>query len=208
MTAPLKILLALGLLLPLAACGGFALKSDAPAPVYYRLEPLRLEPAQRDVTLVLRNPDVRPGLDTDHIVLTRDGGRILDFYENGYWPDTLAPVLRNWFEDSLQARYRIAHRRPATSDENGQDVYRLDISMRDFQAEYAKGTNGLPRVHVAFDVTLLHLPDEQPVTAFRIAQIAKPRDNTMTDVTAALNDALKEGTLEMIRRIDAALPAR
>ncbi len=82
----------------------------------------------------------------------------------------------------------------------------LDISVRDFQAEYASD-NAAPTVHVTILGRLIRVTDRQLVQTFAATAQSRASDNRMTAVAAAFEAAAHKVVLELAQKTAAAIAA-
>lgn len=200
------VILSLAIIPFLAACGGVGLTSKSPAPTYYMLHPTKYaEDTKLPYSIILEEPSLAPGLDTDRIALTKQQGRVLDYYAGGHWPEPLDKVLHDFFTQSLEPIIPLSPRRSETLL-NDEHKYRLMINVHDFQAEYEHGPESVPNLHVSFNVSLVDQGNGKIVRNFSIEKLARARSNTLTDVTQGLEDLLRGGVDDMISKFPAQPP--
>jgi len=194
------IIAILGLVL-LSGCTGVNLSSNTPPATYYLLhaEPV-VQKTPALVPIILEEPRMVAGLDTDRIALTKQDGRILDYYATAHWAAPLPRVLNDIFVESFSTRYNIVPRRARSLEANAGE-YRVMITVRDFQAEYPNGTDNLPGVHIAFNVTLIDQKTGKTADEFVVRNKKAVAQNTLTAVTDAMEVALQESVSDMLNRL-------
>ena len=84
--------------------------------------------------------------------------------------------------------------------------YVLDISVRDFQAEYAND-NDAPTAHVTILGRLIRVVDRQLVDTFAATAQSKASDNRLSAVAAAFEDAAHKVVLELAQKTAATIAA-
>jgi ABC-type uncharacterized transport system auxiliary subunit len=84
--------------------------------------------------------------------------------------------------------------------------YVLDISVRDFQAEYA-GDNDAPTAHVTILGRLIRVVDRQLVDTFAATAQSKAADNRLGAVAAAIETAAHKVVLELAQKTATAIAA-
>jgi cholesterol transport system auxiliary component len=182
------------LLLPwLAACGSL-LDSDAPPDTVYELRTTNapksaaaLAPQVPGEIVVLR-PLVRPGLETDRIVVALPDHR-LDSYRGSRWSASLPDLVQSLLLDDLRARGAWQTVLPDRGEFRGR--WMLQTEIRDFQAEYATpGT--APLVRVTLRGELGRAPSRGPVGSAIGAAEVRAASDRMRDVAAAFAAAYAE----------------
>jgi cholesterol transport system auxiliary component len=192
----------LAMCIGLAGCGSL-LESEMPATTNYVLAPV---PAASGTTarsaadLSIGRPDLAPGLDTERIAVLK--GRALDYYRTAMWggraTEIIQTLLVDSFEDQRLFRSVTAEQSRIASD------YVLDISVRDFQAEYISD-NAAPTAHVTIFGRLVRVVDRQLVDTFSAQAQTKATDNRMGAVAAAFETAAHKVVLELAQKTSAAI---
>lgn len=148
-----------------------------------------------DADLSIGRPDLAPGLDTERIAVLR--GRQLDYYRGAQWGGRAVEIVQTLlvesFEDQQLFRSVTAEQSRVSSD------YVLDVSVRDFQAEYAS-ENDAPTAHVTIVGRLIRVSDRQLVQTFAATAQSKASDNRMGAVAAAFETAAQKVVLELARK--------
>jgi len=177
-----------GLALLLAGCGG--LRSNKQVEQIYVLHASALTPATQPVPGVLRvaRPAVHPGLDTDHIVLTRVGNE-LDYFADSRWGESLPQVLAAFATESL-SRSGLFQTVVASAPATVPSDYDLLLTARHFEAEYV---GGAVQAHVVFDCVLT-AGNPRRVLGRCDAEVVEPAgENRMGEIVAALQRAAQKG---------------
>jgi cholesterol transport system auxiliary component len=185
-----------------AACGSL-LETELPASTNYVLAPApaAAESGTRsDADLSIGRPDLAPGLDTERIAVLK--GRQLDYYRGAQWggraTEVVQTLLVDSFEDQRLFRSVTAEQSRIASD------YVLDVSVRDFQAEYASD-NGAPTAHVTVLGRLVRVADRQLVDTFAATAQNRAADNRMSAVAAAFETAAQKVALELAQKTAATI---
>ena len=187
------------------ACGGCGslLDSDLPVSTNYVLAsaPAASSGVTRsDADLSIGRPDLAPGLDTERIAVLK--GRQLDYYRGAQWGGRTTEIVQTLmvesFEDQQLFRSVTAEQSRVSSD------YVLDVSVRDFQAEYASD-NAAPTVHVTIIGRLIRVSDRQLVQTFAATAENKASDNRMAEVAAAFETAAQKVVLELAQKTATAI---
>jgi cholesterol transport system auxiliary component len=194
--------LGLGACAALAGCGSL-LETDMPAATNYVLAPAPAGAAmvtRSEADLSIGRPDLAPGLDTERIAVLK--GRQLDYYRGANWggrtTEVIQTLLVDSFEDQRMFRSVTAEQSRIASD------YVLDVSVRDFQAEYA-GDNAAPMVHVTILGRLVRVGDRQLVDTFAAQAQSRAADDRMSAVAAAFETAAHKVVLDLAQQTAAAI---
>jgi cholesterol transport system auxiliary component len=192
-------------LAPLCVGCGSLLKTDMPPSTSYVIAPVPA--ASTGVTrsaadLSIGRPDLAPGLDTERIAVLK--GRQLDYYRGAQWGgrtvEVVQTLLVDSFEDQQLFRSVTAEQSRVASD------YVLDVSVRDFQAEYASDDDA-PAAHVTILGRLIRVVDRQLVATFAATAQSKAADNRLGAVAAAFETAAHKVVLELAQKTATAIAA-
>lgn len=203
---PRSRIIALTSVLVAAGCTSSSLfESDAPVPTSYVLA---AAPAAQDpgvpaaVDLSIGRPSVAPGLDSERIAVLK--GRQLDYYRGVKWGGRMPEVIQTLIVDSLQDqrlfRSVVAEQARVASD------YVLDISVRDFQAEYGQDAEP-PVVRVTITGRLIRIVDRELVHTMSVQAQSPAAENRMGAVAAAFEAAARDVALDLARKTSAAVVA-
>jgi cholesterol transport system auxiliary component len=188
-------------LLASAGCGSL-LETDLPASTSYVLAPAPASStgiARSDVDLSIGRPDLAPGLDSERIAVLK--GRQLDYYRGAQWGGRMTEVVQTLLVDSFEDQQLF---RSVTSEQSRvPGEYVLDVSVRDFQVEYA-GSEA-PTAHVTILGRLIRVTDRQLVETFAATAQSKASDNRLSDVAAAFETAAHKVVLELAQKTAAAV---
>lgn len=185
-----------------AGCGSL-LKTEMPVSANYVLAPV--PPAIGTATstgadISIGRPDLAPGLDTERIAVLK--GRQLDYYRAAQWGGRMTEVVQTLLVDSFEDQHLF---RSVTAEQSRiASDYVLDISVRDFQAEYASD-NVAPTAHVTILGRLVRVTDRQLVETFAAQAQSRATDNRMTAVAAAFEAAAHKVVLELAQRTAASI---
>ena len=181
--------------LMLAAC---SLRPDQPQPTTYTLAPERQpeqaltdKPDTTGAKIAIARVKAAPDLQSRRILIKRPGG-ITDYYADSRWNLAPAKLVSDVIEEALTARFgsRIMPHRQAG---NAAD-YKLQLRLRDFQAEYTESTNIPPVVRVAVTADMHTTEADDEVSRKRFDVTQKADANTMRDVRVAFEKALHRVT--------------
>ncbi|HET9447168.1 MAG TPA: ABC-type transport auxiliary lipoprotein family protein [Steroidobacteraceae bacterium] len=191
-------------LLASAGCGSL-LETDLPVSTSYVLAPAPASStgvARSEADVSIGRPDLAPGLDTERIAVLK--GRQLDYYRGAVWGGRMTEMVQTLLVDSFEDQQLF---RSVTSEQSRvAGEYVLDVSVRDFQAEYAGG-NDSPTARVTILGRLIRVTDRQLVETFAATAQSKANDNRMSDVAAAFETAAHKVVLELAQKTAAAVAA-
>jgi cholesterol transport system auxiliary component len=191
-------------LLASAGCGSL-LETDLPASTSYVLAPAPVSStgiARSDVDLSIGRPDLAPGLDSERIAVLK--GRQLDYYRGAQWGGRMTEMVQTLLVDSFEDQQLFRSVTAEQSRVSGE--YVLDVSVRDFQAEYVGG-NEAPTAHVTVLGRLIRVTDRQLVETFAATAQSKASDNRLSDVAAAFETASHKVVLDLAQKTAAAVAA-
>ncbi len=197
--SPARTLLAVAL-----AClpwGCISLPEQSPAPERYVLEPLspkaRLSlPVRMGVRLV--GVHLPAGLASDQIAVIR-GERHLDHLAQVRWAAPLPDLLRDYFLDSMENRWGAVAWGKAPAR------YRLEVAVRDFQAEYPSGPKRPPLLRVHLVAFLLSAPGGKVLARASECRSRKLAENRIGAVVQGLEDLLGKAFAQILERFGARL---
>jgi cholesterol transport system auxiliary component len=187
----------------LAGCGGLFHSNARPEQVYYlRATPLPPGAAPVAASLRFNRPNTGPGLDSADIV-TLQSDRRMSFFVASRWP---APTS-NMIETLAVEKLRGSNLWPSVADSMSAwpSDYVLQVTVRNFEADYSKGGTN-PEIHVVLDCIVGKREGRDVIGSFLAEGSVTARDNKMSAVIpafeAAANDALDSmatQTLDAIR---------
>ena len=187
------------------ACGGCGslLETKLPTSTSYVIAPAPTASAgvaRSDADLSIGRPDLAPGLDTERIAVLK--GRQLDYYRGAQWSGRATELVQTLMVDSFEDQQLF---RSVTSEQTRvSSEYVLDVSVRDFQAEYASD-NDAPTAHVTILGRLIRVTDRQLVETFAATAQSKASDNRLSAVAAAFETAAHKVVLELAQKTAAAI---
>jgi cholesterol transport system auxiliary component len=189
------------------ACGGCGslLKTELPPSTSYVLAsaPAGSSGVTRsDADLSIGRPDLAPGLDTERIAVLK--GRQLDYYRGAQWGGRATEIVQTLMVESFEDQQLF--RSVTTEQSRVSSDYVLDVSVRDFQAEYASD-NDAPTAHVTIVGRLIRVKDRQLVETFAATAQSKASDNRLSEVAAAFETAAQKVVLELAQKTSTAISA-
>ena len=189
------------------ACGGCGslLKTELPPSTSYVLAsaPAGSSGVTRsDADLSIGRPDLAPGLDTERIAVLK--GRQLDYYRGAQWGGRATEIVQTLMVESFEDQQLF--RSVTTEQSRVSSDYVLDVSVRDFQAEYASD-NDAPTAHVPIVGRLIRVKDRQLVETFAATAQSKASDNRLSEVAAAFETAAQKVVLELAQKTSTAISA-
>ena len=145
-------------------------------------------------------PDLAPGLDSERIAVLKGGSSTTTAARSGADARPKSSRRCSWiqFEDQQLFRSVTPEQSRVASE------YVLDISVRDFQAEYASDS-GAPTAHVTILGRLISVVDRQLVDTFAATAQSKAADNRLGPVAAAFETAAHKVVLELAQKTATAI---
>lgn len=204
MSARVRTGLLAAVALSCAACStGSLFDSDTPVPTGYVLAAAPagsltgVQATQVDISI--GRPDFAPGLDTDRIAVLK--GRQLDYYRGARWGGRTVEVVQSMLVSTLQDqklfRSVTAEQARVASD------YMLDIEVRHFESDYARGT--IPEAHVSIIGRLIRIVDRKLVTTVTSDARVAATEERMSAVAAAFESASQKVALDLAQQTAAAV---
>ena len=158
--------------------------------------------AQVPADLVVERPTAAPGLETDRVA-TSWPDRRLDYYAGARWSGELPRVVQSLAVEALDSSGRL---RSVHGDAvRVRATHALNLDVRRFEADYARGTVPVARVVLAASVS--RRSDGRQLEAFAVAAEVPASANTLTAVVAALDAAQAQAVKELAGRTLEALAA-
>jgi ABC-type uncharacterized transport system auxiliary subunit len=192
-------------LLFLSACSSLlSSKDDPPSTYLLRAAPPSTAPPAVPGVLTVPRPVVQPGLDTDLIMLTRNGQE-LDNYAASRWGESLPRVVAALAVQSLAggggfANVAEAGRAPVASD------FELLLTVRHFEAAY-ESAGAAPVIQVAFECTLTAGSPRRVLGRCDAAASEPAAGNRMGAIVAAMEVAAQRALAEVRAKAVAAARA-
>lgn len=187
----------------LTACGGLFHSDARPEQVYYlRATPIPPGAAPVAASLRFNRPNTSPGLDTADIV-TLQSDRRMSFFLASRWP---APTS-NMVEMLAVEKLRGSNLWPSVADSTSAwpSDYVLQVTVRNFEADYSKGES-TPQIHVVLDCIVGKREGREVIGSFLAEGSATASANKMSAVVPAFEtaansalDSMATQTLEAMR---------
>jgi cholesterol transport system auxiliary component len=179
----------------LTACASI-LPKGAPAPRQYTLNAPHETVAGDNlpVSLQILIPQVKPGLETDRIVLRRTDNQV-DYFADTKWAGNLAALTQSLLVESFESTHRlqsVSNDLVATNQN-----YNLSIEIRDFQAEYIANST-TPRAHIQLVAKLIRSDTNVVVATSSYNETEIATDNTMETIIPAFDKAWQRSTTKLI----------
>lgn len=193
-------MLILAPLLLLAGCAP-SFERNVPEERIYRLSAPALEVAAAfPADLLVLRPAVAPGLRTDRIATLWPGNR-LDYLAGARWSGELGAVVQAATVEALAAAGALRH----VEAEPGRfgATHALALELRRFEADYLAGVPPVARVTVA--ATLGRQDSRQVLGTWTASAEVPAASNTLTGVTAALDEAFGRVLAELLHQSQGAL---
>ena len=189
-----------------AACStGSLFDSDVPVPSAYVIAPAPAgsvtgAPVTR-VDVSIGRPDFAPGLDTDRIAVLK--GRHLDYYRGVRWGGRTVEVVQSMLVSTINDQQLF---RSVTAEQaRVANDYMLDVEVRHFEADQAKGTT--PEAHVMIIGRLIRVVDRKLVTTVNSEARAAASEDRMAAVAAAFESASQKVALDLAQQTAVAVAA-
>ena len=202
----MKKLIVIALACGLAGCS--ALKSTTPPPTTYALHAVAAdaaEPSKTRPVILVPEPDVPAGFDTERIALYMDGGRRMDFYAGAQWPDHLSKVLHGVLLQTAAAETAFTAVSPDTP---ARARYRLQVRAVDFEPVYAGAPAAAPELKVTLNFRLLSLDSDKIIMDKTYPETATASANTQSAVISGLESLLQQVVAAGYADVAATLPVQ
>ncbi|MGE0115725.1 MAG: ABC-type transport auxiliary lipoprotein family protein [Steroidobacteraceae bacterium] len=187
--------------LALTGCVGEILQSKVDEPQTYVLQASDAGTAAvaYPIRLSVALPSATPGLDTQRIVVLRNGNR-LDYYYGARWGGTAPQVVQSFLISLLQNQqgYKNVVAESARLDAD----YLIDIDLRHFQAEYVNGKDA-PTIHVALWATVSEVKSRKSVAALQASASVAASDNRLGAVVTAFQSATQQASASLSEQLAA-----
>ena len=186
-----KIILLTVSVLALAGCQGLT-SSKKPVSIYNLrytgAETAAMETAGVPGVMVISEPMLPAGLETDRIALYLDQGRRLDYYADASWAESLEDVLQDVI---VQAGRAALPQMVVDSPRlNVPANYRLAVNVLDFTPVYSAAPESAPDLKVAVNFTLVHLPEKLIISDFTLENGRAATANNLPAVAAGLEELM------------------
>jgi ABC-type uncharacterized transport system auxiliary subunit len=197
----LMMLLAVTLL---AGCaGGF--ERDAPEPAVYVLTAPEVEATTTvlmPADLIVLQPVLAPALVTERIATRWPGNRI-DYYADARWGGDAGLVVQAALVESLRrtGNYRSVETDPGRF----RPTHVLGVEVSRLEADYTAGA--VPLARVVMTATVARHPDRRSLSSWTVRAEQPAAANTLTAVTAALDEAFRRAALEIVTGTTGAIGA-
>ena len=185
-----------------AGCGSL-LETDLPASTSYVIAPAPASSTgvtRSEADLSIGRPDLAPGLDTERIAVLK--GRQLDYYRGAQWGGRTVEVIQTLLVDSFEDQQLFRSVTPEQSRVSSE--YVLDVSVRDFQAEYASD-GAAPTAHVTIFGRLIRVVDRELVDTFSATAQSRATENRLEAVSGAFETAAQKVVLELAQKTATAI---
>jgi ABC-type uncharacterized transport system auxiliary subunit len=178
----------------LSACSSGLHRDVEPTQRYVLRAPAIAAVAPGKAVLRISRTSASPGLDTDRIVLLRDGQRI-DHFAASRWFATAPEMVEALAQDSLRASAAWGSVLDSRSAFPADHV--LQINIRHFAADYADGA--APLIRVVLDCTFERREDAADLMSFSVSGSAQARENRLAAIVPAFENALQQALTELVQ---------
>jgi ABC-type uncharacterized transport system auxiliary subunit len=187
--------LAVAAVLLLSACAP-SFERNVPEERIYRLSAPALEvEVAFPVDLLVLRPAVAPGLRTDRIATLWPGNRI-DYLAGARWSGELGAVVQGAAVEALASAGALRNVEAEPGRFGATHV--LGLELRRFEADYVAGTPPVARVTMA--ATLGRQDGRQALGTWTASAEVPAARNTVSGVTAALDEAFGRALVELLRQ--------
>ena len=156
------------------------------------------KPAMGNNIVVVPKPELPPGLETERIALSFEGGRRLDYYADAKWSAPLDSLLQNFVIDKVQQK--LPGKVVGTQDLGGSAKYKLALKFNEFGPFYEGMPDKPPRLDVGVTVTVIAAPKDTVKTQFTLKKSAPVEANNLTTITGGLEKLLQDVTEEALAK--------
>jgi ABC-type uncharacterized transport system auxiliary subunit len=198
----MRVLVLAPLVLLLAGCAPKLERNSPEERVYRLVAPALDRGAALPASLAVLRPVVAPGLRTARIATVWPGNR-LDYLAGAQWSGELGAVVQAAAVEALAASGRLAmvEAEPARFGTR----YALGLEVRRFEADYTAATPPLARVTLA--ATVGRQSNRQALSTWTASAEVPAGANTMTGVTAALDEAFGRALADLLGQAQQAIAA-
>lgn len=183
-----RALLALGLVLPAAACARF-LPGSGPPPQLFTLTPKSTFDASLPVVdwqLVVEEPEAAGGLQVQNIAL-RTNALELQYFANARWTDRAPRMVQTLLVESFEnSRRIIAVGRQAIGLRSD---FNLRTELREFQAEY-ENPDRPPLVRIRLNAKIVKQPRREIIASDNFEATTRAAGTALNEVVAAFDETL------------------
>jgi ABC-type uncharacterized transport system auxiliary subunit len=192
--------------LALAACGGSFFQTKAAPPKMYRLSAAAVsaEPQQIPADLAVFKPQVRAGLDTDHIAVLYPDRRF-EYFAGVSWNGPLDEVIQQLAVQEFRAHAGL---RSVSADSSMfASEYWMELEVADFQAVYSASA-AAPTVQVHILARIGLSADRRVVARLEANVQEAAAENRMSAIVDAYNRAADKALTELAAGTLVALKSR
>lgn len=177
-------------LLVLTGCQGLT-SSKKPVSIYnLRYTASAPSAAASAGVLVVGEPALPSGMETDRIALYLDDGRRMDYYADVLWAESLEDVLQDVVVQA--GRSALPNMVVDSPRLNIPGNYRLAVKVLDFAPVYQAGSEAAPYLKVAVNFTLVQLPEKRVLTDFTLESGQAASGNDLTAISGGLETLLQD----------------
>jgi len=191
-----RALLALGLVLPAAACTRF-LPGSGPPPQLFTLTPKSSFDANLPVVdwqLVVEEPEAAGGLQVQSIAL-RTNELELQYFANARWTDRAPRMVQTLLVESFEnSRRIIAVGRQAIGLRSD---FNLRTELREFQAEY-ENPDRPPLIRIRINAKIVKQPRREIIASDNFEATARATGTGLHEVVQGFDDALGKVTRRLV----------
>jgi ABC-type uncharacterized transport system auxiliary subunit len=180
--------------------GCMPLTASQPTPAIYALHaPQNQKETETVMRIVLiPEPEVPSGFDTNKIALYLYNGRRLDYYKNAVWAGRLGKILQDVI---IQSASSIPGTLAVTPDSGLPASYEILAKVNDFEPVYAADPQAPPQLKVSIDFRLISLESKKVLLNVTLSARKLASANTQTAITSGLESLLLQVNARAFRKI-------
>ncbi len=175
--------------------GCISLKDNTPPPTLFLLNAQNQTSQTKPsfpYAIIIDKPKIKSGLNTDRIALTRDYGRVLDYFAEARWNGRLENILQDYMIETLENSFKNISVSDTAIDQEAD--FKIISHIHDFQAEYADGNlHEVPVLSLSFSAIILRLKDNKIIADIKVRETMTAPSNTLTDITYGLEVLTQQG---------------
>jgi ABC-type uncharacterized transport system auxiliary subunit len=196
-----QALLIIGLLamgISMVACSPF--QSAQKPPTVYALQGASVGEKQDTVTpraILVPEPHVPTGFDTNKIALYLYNKRRLDYYSNAVWADRLGNVLQGVILQTVSNTAGLMGVIPGWGLPASEELL---VTVNDFEPVFAAGADGIPQLKVSLNYQVVSLENGKLLRSATFSETAPAAANTQTSIVSGLETLLKQVNARAMKR--------
>jgi len=182
-------------LLYLGACSPFQ-----SAPKVYALQGAAIAKKPDTVSpraILVPEPQVPTGFDTNKIAMYLYNKRRLDYYSNAVWADRLGNVLQGIILQTVSNTPGLMGVTPGWGLPATEELL---VTVNDFEPVYAAGPDDIPQLKVSLNYEVISMESGKLLRSATFSGTAPAAANTQTSIVAGLEKLLRQVNAKAMRR--------